>query len=189
MTRRSGPARPASPARLAGQRRRSSQKRTPVSLALGHAADPFALLGLDPDADLTDDEIRTAWRRIAAASHPDRADGGDPGRFAAAAAAYTELRTKSGRGEARASLAAVAAAGRAGRAAGETPAAGTGPAARMLTRVRLGRPVRLALRVLGAAGAGAAGLLAAGPGPAGPALAAGALTWLVLTIRRDLNLP
>ena len=49
--------------------------------------------------------MRAAWRRIAAATHPDRADGGDPGRFAVAAAAYTVLRTRSGRGEALADLA------------------------------------------------------------------------------------
>ena len=72
---------------------------------LASGADPFAALGLPPRADLTDDDVRAAWRRIATASHPDRADGGDPGRFAVAAAAYTVLRTRSGRGEALADLA------------------------------------------------------------------------------------
>ena len=66
--------------------------------------DPFAALGFPARADLTDDEVRSAWRRAAAATHPDRADGGDPGRFALAAAAYTTLRTRSGRGEALADL-------------------------------------------------------------------------------------
>ena len=75
-------------------------------------ADPFVVLGLPPRADLTDDDVRAAWRRIATATHPDRADGGDPGRFAVAAAAYTVLRTRSGRGEALADLAAPAAAPR-----------------------------------------------------------------------------
>ena len=42
---------------------------------------------------------------MAAATHPDRADGGDPARYAEAAAAYTTLRTASGRGEAYADLA------------------------------------------------------------------------------------
>jgi len=152
------------------------------------AGNPFALLGLDPGADLTDDEVRAAWRRIAAATHPDRADGGDPERFGAATAAYTELRTPSGRGEARAALTEPAAAGGVVSATADVPAGGS-VAVRILTRVRLGRPVRLVLRVLGACAAGAAGLLAAGPGPAGPALAAGALTWLVLTARRDLSPP
>jgi hypothetical protein len=67
-------------------------------------AGPFAALGLPARPDLTDDDIRAAWRRIAAATHPDRADGGDPARFAAAAAAYTDLRTRHGRGEAYADL-------------------------------------------------------------------------------------
>ncbi|HXP22257.1 MAG TPA: J domain-containing protein [Streptosporangiaceae bacterium] len=150
------------------------------------AADPFALLGIDPDADLTDDEVRSAWRRIAAATHPDRTDGGDPERFAAATAAYTELRTRSGRGEARAALAGRPAAG---SVSTELPATRASAAARLAGRVRLGRPFRLVLRVLGACAAAAAGLLAAGPGPAGPALATGALTWLLLTIRRDLSPP
>jgi len=68
--------------------------------------DPFTALGLPARPGLTDDDIRAAWRRVAAATHPDRADGGDAARFAAAAAAYTELRTRSGRGEAYADLAA-----------------------------------------------------------------------------------
>jgi curved DNA-binding protein CbpA len=67
--------------------------------------DPFALLGLPPRAGLTDDDVRAAWRRIAAATHPDREDGGDPARFGAAAAAYVLLRTSFGRGEALADLA------------------------------------------------------------------------------------
>lgn len=54
---------------------------------------PFGVLGLPTRADLTDDEVRAAWRRIAAATHPDRPDGGDPPTFAAAAAAYATLRT------------------------------------------------------------------------------------------------
>ena len=68
-------------------------------------SDPFTALGLPARADLTDDDIRAAWRRIAAATHPDRADGGDPDRYAVASAAYAELRTRSGRGEAYADLA------------------------------------------------------------------------------------
>jgi curved DNA-binding protein CbpA len=68
-------------------------------------ADPFSALGLPARPDITGDEVHAAWRRIAAATHPDRADGGDPARFAAAAAAYTALRTPFGRGEALADLA------------------------------------------------------------------------------------
>jgi curved DNA-binding protein CbpA len=82
--------------------------------------DPFAALGLAARPDLTDDDVRAAWRRIAAATHPDRADGGDPARFAAAAAAYTALRTRYGRGEALADLADLA--GRPGRGQPGRPA-------------------------------------------------------------------
>jgi DnaJ domain len=155
----------------------------------GQAVNPFVPLGLNSDADLTDDQVRTAWRRIAATTHPDRADGGDPERFALVAAAYTELRTQSGRGEARATMAAAATAGPARSPDAVAAASGAPPAAQLLARVRLGRPIRLALRVLAAVAAGLAGFLAAGPGPAGPALATGALTWLILTIRRDLSPP
>jgi curved DNA-binding protein CbpA len=49
--------------------------------------DPFAALGLPARADLPDEEVRAAWKRIAAATHPDREDGGDAARYAAAAAA------------------------------------------------------------------------------------------------------
>src|SRR3984957_5368244 len=66
--------------------------------------DPFALLGLAPRPGLWDDDVRAAWRRIAAATHPDREDGGDPARFGAAAGAYVVLRTGFGRGEALADL-------------------------------------------------------------------------------------
>ena len=84
-------------------------------MGLPGGADPFAALGLPARPHLTDDDVRSAWRRIAAATHPDRADGGDPGRFALAAAAYTMLRTRSGRGEALADRASPSL--RAGRAA------------------------------------------------------------------------
>ena len=66
--------------------------------------DPFAVLGLPPRRDLTDEDVRAAWRRIAAVTHPDLADGGDPSRYSAAAAAYDTLRTSFGRGEALADL-------------------------------------------------------------------------------------
>jgi hypothetical protein len=66
--------------------------------------DPFALLSLPPRPGLTDEEVRSAWRRVAAATHPDRPDGGDPARFGAAAAAYVLLRTSYERGEALAEL-------------------------------------------------------------------------------------
>jgi curved DNA-binding protein CbpA len=174
--------------------------------------DPFAALGLTAAPELTDDDVRAAWRRIAAATHPDRSDGGDPARFAAAAAAYTELRTQFGRGEAMAD----AGAGTRGKRAryGKAMAAALRtdrrrpPGARrdntstarfawrlgravvlMPARIRRGRPGRLALRALAAAVASAAAVAAAGSQPAEPALITGALTWLLLTSRQDLAPP
>ena len=38
---------------------------------------PFTVLGLPTDPDLTDEQVRAAWRAIAAATHPDRPDGGN----------------------------------------------------------------------------------------------------------------
>lgn len=177
-----------------GQGLRWRQRRLGQEVPPGHG-NPFAVLGLDAGADLHDDDVRVAWRRIAAATHPDRADGGDLERFAAAAAAYTDLRTRYGRGEARAALSPETASTRTGGA--RTGGARTGGArtvgmallGEVAVRVRLGRPVRLLLRVIGAAGAAAVGILAAGPGPAAPALATGILSWLLLTARRDLGPP
>lgn len=197
------------------------------------AADPFAALGLPARAGLTDDEVRSAWRRVAAATHPDRADGGDPGRFAVAAAAYTVLRTRSGRGEALADLRSSPAPGRPGAAwpipgrsrpgrsrPGQPPPGQPGPSqpgaarprpsppgvpaapptlpgpgvtgmrgARLLSRIRRGRPARLALRVLIAIAVGAVAVAVAGSQPATLALITGALTWLLLTARHDLAPP
>jgi DnaJ domain len=153
-------------------------------------ADPFGVLGLERRVDLTDDQVHAAWRRAAAATHPDREDGGDPQRFAEAAAAYTALRTRSARGEVLADLRTrtpvpARARGRrrmTGPSPGDVPTAAAG----LLARVRLGRPVRLALRIVVAVVAGAVAVLAAGPHPAAPALVTGVATWLALTARRDL---
>ena len=132
------------------------------------ATDPFGILGLRPRPDLTDDEVRAAWRRIASATHPDRADGGDPARFAEAAAAYTTLRTASGRGEAHADLTARH---------------------RGLSRIRHGRPAILGLRVAIAAAVSAATVAVAGHQPAAIAVIAGILTWLLRTARHDIAGP
>ena len=142
--------------------------------------DPFAVLGLPARPDLTGDEIRAAWRRMAAATHPDRADGGDPARYAEAAAAYTTLRTASGRGEAYADLAGRRRDDRLRR----------GPDGRLRRgpdgRLRRGRPAILALRTAAAAAVSAGALAVAGPQPASFALVAGAITWLARTGRREL---
>jgi hypothetical protein len=158
-------------------------------------AGPFAALGLPARAGLTDDDVRAAWRRIAAATHPDRADGGDPGRFASAAAAYSLLRTASGRGEALADLAGPAS----GPAAASPPARDRSRAAGRVRwwrraaalgwRVRRGRPARLGLRLAAAVAVSAGAIMAAGGRPAVPAVITGTLTWLVLTARHDLAPP
>ena len=70
--------------------------------------DPFTALGLPADPNLTDKQVRAAWISIAAATHPDRPDGGNPARYAAASAAYGQLRTAWGRSEAYADLTSAA---------------------------------------------------------------------------------
>jgi hypothetical protein len=74
--------------------------------------DPFTALGLPARPDLSDEQVRAAWRQVATATHPDRPDGGDPARYAAASGAYAILRTAWGRSEAYADLAAPPLAGR-----------------------------------------------------------------------------
>jgi hypothetical protein len=195
------PARPASPA---GRHRAA------------RPADRFRALGLLPGPDLTDDDVRAAWHRIAAATHPDRADGGDPAAFAAAAAAYTDLRTPFGRSEALADLASQSRrlglgwrallsplqarlpprSGRPRRAGPAThgrrrPApiwpASIGPAPIWTARVRAGRPARLALLIAGAATVGVLAVTADGWQPPSVALIAGALIWVVRGGRRYLG--
>jgi len=171
---------------------------------------PFASLGLPERPDLDDETVRAAWRAIAAATHPDRADGGDLARYTQASAAYAELRTPWGRGEAYADLAEQAR--RAGwpdfgddadgpdtaplpAVPGETPLQPAWPwplliAVTLLpSRIRRGRPLRLLIRASVAAGLSLA-VLALIPGqPAAPADVAGLITWFVLTGRRDLAPP
>jgi len=168
--------------KVSGLRPRKGRRRA----GPGAARETFGAVGLAADPALTDDEIRMAWRRVAAATHPDRADGGDPAAFAAAAAAYNLLRTRTGRGEALADAA---------DAAGPAPPPVqqqrgvrwlAGQAAGLPGRIRAGRPGRLAARVAVAVALSAAALAVAGRTPAGPALVTGAVTWLVCTARRDL---
>jgi curved DNA-binding protein CbpA len=148
---------------------------------------PFEVLGLPASDELTDDDIRSAWRRIASATHPDRTDGGDPAAFAAAAAAYTLLRTPAGRGEALADVSEP------GGSAPDGPVPRTiwlaSAAATTAWRIRHGQPGRLAIRLLSAAAAGAVAVLAVGWQPASIAVISGALTWLIATGRTDLADP
>jgi hypothetical protein len=154
------------------------------------------VLGLPAGRDLTDDDVRAAWRRIAAATHPDRSDGGDPERYAVAAAAYTTLRTRSGRGEAYADLGTAAADRVAGplsrlgrdRRAGD-PVARRHPASGFVRRIHNGRPGVLALRVVAAAAISLEVVVAAGWQPGTVALITGVLTCLIGTGRHDLARP
>src|SRR5579863_1239814 len=120
-------------------------------------ADPFAALGLPARPDLSDEEVRAAWRAIAAATHPDRADGGDLAAYTAAAAAYAELRTPWARSEAYADLAERAWAGiepdtsplpviGGAEAAPAPPWQPLVAVGQLPARVWHGRPLRLALR-------------------------------------------
>jgi len=151
------------------------------------AVDPFRILGLDATADLTDEQVRAAWRKIAAATHPDRSDRGDLAAFAAAAAAYTTLRTRTGRGEALADLQARRVHSTMGVSVrGRSATRIAGAAFRLAARLRGGRPGLLALRLLAVAAIIAVSWAAVRWQPACPALVTGAVTWLILTGRRDL---
>ena len=120
--------------------------------------DPFAALGLPARPDLDDETVRAAWRQIAAATHPDRPDGGDLARYTAASAAYAQLRTPWGRSETYADLTDDPGSFDS-QTTGTTPmpAAGPGPrpaaplsrlyAVLMIPeRIRHGRPLRLVIR-------------------------------------------
>jgi hypothetical protein len=157
-------------------------------MSTSRRTDPFRVLGLAADPGLGDDDVRAAWRRIAAATHPDRGDGGDPAAFAAAAAAYTALRTGPGRGEA---LADLLEGERRHRAAGLPLRLAAVPPGTliMLTRIRRGRPLVLLARLAAAAAACAVPVAVAGWQPASYAILAGILTWLVVTARSDLAPP
>ena len=171
---------------------------------------PFAVLGLPERPDLDDETVRAAWRAIAAATHPDRADGGDLARYTQATAAYAELRTPWGRSETYADLAEQAR--REGRYDDGTDP-GTEPLPvipavpgqavprpfspwRLLfavvwlpSRIGRGRPLRLLIRAAIAAGLSLA-VLALIPGqPAAPADVALLIAWFALTGRKDLAPP
>ena len=203
---------PGSVAGAHGQEARTRDERASQAGRTALAPGPFRALGLPADPELTDDDVRAAWRRAAAATHPDRADGGNPAAFAAAAAAYSNLRTPFGRGEALADLgagsgpgtSAARVLGLAGRlrlsgrlrldlrdtatergAASARRAPGT-TAAGWPRRVRRGRPVRLALRVLAATAVCVLAVAAVGWQPASWALVVGAVIWVARNGRHDL---
>jgi hypothetical protein len=159
---------------------------------------PFEALGLPADPGLGDEQVRAAWRAIAAATHPDRGDGGDLARYTAASAAYAELRTAWGRSEAYADLT---------ERASQTDGPITAPIpvilgavllpsaspwqplltlAQVPARIIRGRPLHLLLRAVIAAVL-ALVILQLIPGTAAaPADITGVLTWFVLTGHRNL---
>jgi hypothetical protein len=150
---------------------------------------PFAALGLPASPALTDEQVRAAWRMIAAATHPDRGDGGNPPAYAAAAAAYQQLRTGWGRSEALADLVVLP---------HVPPAPAPHPvrwhalftaAAVLPARIARGRPWRLAVRALVAAAAGYAAARLVPGTPSAPAVAVGCALWWLLTARADLAPP
>jgi hypothetical protein len=171
---------------------------------------PFAALGLPERPDLDDETVRAAWRAIAAATHPDRADGGDLARYTQATAAYAELRTPWSRSEAYADL--VEQARREGRyddypggidvTTQPVPVMPGGSQLRLPSpwrlllalvwlpsRIRYGRPLRLLIRAALTAGLSLT-VLALIPGqPAAPADIAILITWFALTGRKDLAPP
>jgi hypothetical protein len=163
-------------------------------------ANPFEALGLPARPDLDDEQVRAAWRAIAAATHPDRADGGDLARYTAASAAYAELRTGWGRSEAWADL--VERAERPGEPdtsplpiiPGEVrppvppwlPLLGLG---RLPARIRRGRPLRLLIRAAIAAALSLVVLHLIPGTAAAPADVGGLIWWFVLTGRKDLAPP
>jgi hypothetical protein len=150
---------------------------------------PFTALRLPAAPGLTDDQVRQAWRAIAAAAHPDRNDGGDPAAYTAAAAAYAQLRTPWGRSEALADLTAGPHVPPPAPPAAVPWSALWHAACLLPARVRHGRPLHITAR---AAAASAAAVLAVTviPGtPSAPAIAAGCALWWVLTSRGDLAPP
>jgi len=145
---------------------------------------PLEALGLLARRQLADGKVRSVWRRIAAAAHPHRADGGDPAAYAAAACCARQTATD--RGETLANLRGLVG----GRVPDYPVPDRRNSRAKLLLAVppliRYGRPVRLAVRLLAVVATGALAVLGAGWQPASLAVMTGALTWLWRTGRSDL---
>ena len=152
---------------------------------------PFLALGLPVRAGLSDAQVRTAWKNIAAATHPDRADGGNITAYTAAASAYAQLRTPWGRSEAYADLAITGPhVPPAGTPPARWPGASLGPGLLLVpARARHGRPLRLLARALVAALLSLLVLTLIPGQPAGPAVVTGLTLWFIFTARADLAPP
>ena len=151
---------------------------------------PFTVLGLPTDPHLTDEQVRAAWRAIAAATHPDRPDGGNITRYTAAATAYAQLRTAWARSEAYADLTTGQPYVPAPATLPVSPGARLIRAARLVpARIRHGRPWHLLLRALAAAVLSLVVVHLLPGQPSGPAVVTGLAIWFVLTARGDLAPP
>ena len=149
---------------------------------------PFTVLGLPTDPDLTDEQVRAAWRTIAAATHPDRPDGGILQRYTDAANAYAQLRTAWGRSEAYADLIAdLPGPVPPGRA--ELRPGLLGMAVLLPARIWHGRPRHLLFRALLTVLLSLAVVNLLPGQPSGPAVVTGLITWFLLTGRGDLAPP
>jgi hypothetical protein len=170
---------------------------------------PFEILGLPARRDLTNEQVDAAWRKIAAATHPDRPDGGDLARYTQASAAFAELRIPWSRSEAYADLVERAwAAGYDGLDDDGQPCteplppipAGLPPdgiprgdpvaaLVQLPSRIRRGRPLHLAIRAIIAAVLSLLVLNLIPGQPAAPADVLGLIIWFMLTGRKDLAPP
>jgi hypothetical protein len=169
---------------------------------------PFEILGLPARRDLTDAQVDAAWRAIAAATHPDRPGGGDLARYTQASAAFAALRTPWSRSEAWADVLEQAwEQGYAGLEEAGRPRTGPrrpvrfnpetglplGDPVAVLTqlpsRIRHGRPLRLALRAVIAAVLAVLVLILIPGRPAAPPIVLGLVLWFVLSGRQDLAPP
>ena len=160
---------------------------------------PFQALGLPADPALSDEQVHAAWRKVAAATHPDRPDGGDLARYTAASAAYAQLRTGWGRGEAYADLAEQPGWDGEPDTSPLPPVPGEVPPvppwqplaalARLPARIRRGRPLRLLIRAVIASLLSLAVLQLIPGQPAAPADITLLVTWFLLTGRSDLAPP
>jgi hypothetical protein len=154
---------------------------------------PFETLGLPTRPDLDDDQVHAAWRAIAAATHPDRPDGGDPAWYAQASAAYAQINSPWGRSEAYADMLDVQNGGTIPLPLifhDPSPARRTYRPLRLLpTRIMHGRPVRLLIRAGACAGLSLFVLWLIPGSAAAPADVAGLIWFFALTARSDLAPP
>ena len=154
---------------------------------------PFETLGLPTRPDLDDEQVRAAWRAIAAATHPDRADGGDPAWYAQASAAYAQLNSPWGRSEAYADQIEAQNGGTIPLPffiPDPAPAPRTYRPLRLLpVRIIHGRPLRLIIRAAATALLCLAVLWLIPGQPAAPADVAGLIVFFALTARSDLAPP